>query len=82
MSSNYFPKKDIEEIKQYLEPERQLEINEWCKSHCPKCEYNLDKGTEFVNYQAECEVQKDIGIACIHYEEAHDIEPLESEDMD
>ena len=38
-----------------------------------------DRGTDFLNCQAECEVQKDIGIACIHYEEAYDIEPQESE---
>ena len=30
----------------------------------------------------ECEVQKDIGIACIHYEEAYDIEPQERSDKE
>lgn len=55
--------------------EREKKINEWLDVHCPKCANNDDRGTEFLNCQAECEVQKDIGIACIHYEEAHDIEP-------
>lgn len=27
------------------------------------------KGTEFCNCEAACEVVKDVGIACIHYEE-------------
>ena len=49
--------------------ERQKKIDEWCKVYCQKCAENLDRGTGFVNCQAECEVQKDIGIACIHYEE-------------
>ena len=60
--------------------ERETAINEWLGIHCPKCTNNDDRGTGFLNCQAECEVQKDIGIACIHYEEAHDIEPQESED--
>jgi hypothetical protein len=60
--------------------EREKAINEWLGTYCPKCANNDDRGTDFLNCQAECEVQKDIGIACIHYEEAHDIEPQESED--
>lgn len=59
--------------------EREKAINEWLGIHCLKCANNDDRGTDFLNCQAECEVQKDIGIACIHYEEAHDIEPPESE---
>ena len=54
--------------------EREKKINDWLGSHCPKCLSNADRGTEFVNCQAECEVQKDVGIACIHYEEAFDSE--------
>lgn len=50
--------------------EREKKINEWLEVHCRKCANNDDRGTSFVNCQAECEVQKDIGIACIHYEEA------------
>ena len=57
--------------------ERARAISEWLIIHCPTCAENLDRGTEFVNCQAECEVQKDTGIACIHYEEADDIEPQE-----
>ena len=53
--------------------EREKAINEWLDTHCKKCINNKDKGTDFVNCQAECEVQKDTGIACIHYEES-DIE--------
>jgi len=49
--------------------EREEAINEWLGVHCQTCMENLDRGTGFVNCQAECEVQKDIGIACIHYEE-------------
>ena len=49
--------------------EREKAINEWLGKHCRNCANNDDRGTEFVNCQAECEVQKDIGIACIHYEE-------------
>ena len=49
--------------------ERKKAINDWLGEHCKTCAYNDDHGTEFVNCQAECEVQKDIGIACIHYEE-------------
>lgn len=59
--------------------EREKAINEWLGIHCRTCANNDDRGTDFVNCQAECEVQKDIGIACIHYEEAYDIEPQESE---
>lgn len=50
--------------------ERQKKIDEWCNIHCQNCVENLDRGTGYLNCQAECEVQKDIGIACIHYEEA------------
>lgn len=53
--------------------EREKAINEWLAVHCPKCANNDDIGTHFVNCQAECEVQKDIGITCIHYQEAYDI---------
>lgn len=49
--------------------ERQKKINEWCDIYCQKCAENLDRGTGYVNCQMECEVQKDVGIACIHYEE-------------
>ena len=62
--------------------EREKAINEWLGTYCPKCANNDDRGTDFLNCQAECEVQKDIGIACIHYEEAYDIEPQESEVSD
>ena len=48
---------------------RQKAINEWCAIYCQKCVENLDRGTGYVNCQSECEVQKDVGIACIHYEE-------------
>lgn len=60
--------------------EREKAINEWLEIYCPKCANNDDRGTNFLNCQAECEVQKDIGIACIHYEKAYDIEQQESED--
>ena len=46
----------------------------WLSVHCPKCENNLDRGTEYVNCQAECEVAKTDGIACIHYEEYIEVE--------
>ena len=49
--------------------ERAKAINEWLDIHCPKCANNDDRGTGFVNCQTECEVQKDVGISCIHYEE-------------
>ena len=49
--------------------EREKAINEWLDIHCPKCAINADKGTYFLNCQTDCEVQKDVGIACIHYEE-------------
>lgn len=52
-----------------MTPERAKAINDWLGEHCQKCIENLDRGTVFVNCQSECEVQKDIGIACIHYEE-------------
>ncbi len=51
-----------------MTPERQKLINEWLKVYCQTCINNDDRGTGFVNCQAECEVQKDVGIACIHYE--------------
>ena len=60
--------------------EREKAINEWLDIYCQKCANNDDRGTGFLNCQAECEVQKEIGIACIHYEEAYDIETQESED--
>lgn len=52
-----------------MAPERQKAITEWLDIHCQKCVENTDRGTGYVNCQAECEVQKDYGIACIHYEE-------------
>ena len=57
-----------------ITPERQKLIDEWLSIYCQKCAENLDRGTEYVNCQAECEVQKDVGIACIHYEEYHEQE--------
>lgn len=48
--------------------ERQKIINEWLSIHCQTCEFNDDRGTGYVNCQSECEVVKDIGIECIHYE--------------
>ena len=42
---------------------------EWLREHCPKCVNNLDRDTDYCNCEAECEVVKDVGIACIHYEE-------------
>lgn len=53
---------------------RQKAIDEWLSAHCPKCAENDDRGTGYVNCQAECEVQKDVGIACIHYEEYYEQE--------
>ena len=49
--------------------EREKAIDEWLSAHCLKCVENDDRGTGYVNCQAECEVQKDVGISCIHYEE-------------
>ena len=49
--------------------ERKKAIDEWLHIHCQTCTENLNRGTGFVNCQSECEVLKDIGIACIHYEE-------------
>jgi len=49
--------------------EREIAINEWLGIHCPKCVNNNDIGIGLINCQAECEVQKDVGVACIHYEE-------------
>lgn len=40
--------------------EREKAINEWLDIYCRKCANNDDRGTDFVNCQAECEVQKDI----------------------
>lgn len=57
--------------------ERAKAINEWLGTFCRTCANNDDAGTEFVNCQAECEVQKDVGIACIHYEEAVKEDPEE-----
>ena len=48
---------------------RQELQTEWLKAYCPTCENNSDWGTKYCNCQAEYEVEKDIGIACIHYEE-------------
>lgn len=48
--------------------EREKAINEWLDIHCRMCANNDDRGTDFLNCQAECEVQKDVGIACIHYD--------------
>lgn len=62
--------------------ERAKAINEWLGTHCLKCANNSDRGTDFVNCQVECEVQKDTGVACIHFEEATDIKPYESEDTE
>ena len=52
--------------------ERAKAINDWLGKYCRTCMNNLDIGTDFINCQAECEVQKDVGIACIHYEEYED----------
>lgn len=49
--------------------EREKAINEWLDIHCRKCAYNDDRGTDFVNCQAEYETLEHFGIACIHYEE-------------
>ena len=57
-----------------MTPERQKAIDEWLSSHCQKCAENDDRGTGYVNCQAECEVQKDVGIACIHYDEYYEQE--------
>jgi hypothetical protein len=54
--------------------ERKKAIDEWLSGHCPKCAENDDRGTGYVNCQAECEVQKDVGISCIHYEEYYEQE--------
>ena len=54
--------------------ERAKLINKWLEIYCHKCVNNDDKGTGFTNCQAECEVEKDIGIACIHYEEGEESE--------
>lgn len=59
----------IEADKENKAAEREKAINEWLGIHCRKCANNDDRGTDFVNCQAECEVQKDVGVACIHYEE-------------
>ena len=57
-----------------MTPKRQKAIDEWLSAHCPKCAENDDRGTGYVNCQAECEVQKDVGIACIHYDEYYEKE--------
>ena len=44
-------------------------IAEWARINCRTCANNDDAGTDFVNCQAEHEVLKDVGIACVHYEE-------------
>jgi hypothetical protein len=54
--------------------ERIKAINDWLNIHCRKCGNNIDIGTGYVNCDAECEVQKDIGIACIHYRPVYDEE--------
>ena len=54
--------------------ERKKAIDEWLSAHCPKCAENDDRGTGYVSCQAECEVQKDVGISCIHYEEYNEQE--------
>lgn len=63
-----------------MAPERQKAINEWLSTHCQKCAENDDRGTVYVNCQAECEVQKDVGIACIHYDEYHEWESEDGSD--
>ena len=57
-----------------MTPKRQKAIDEWLSTHCRKCAENDDRGTGYVNCQAECEVQKDVGIACIHYDEYYEQE--------
>ena len=52
-----------------IDAERAKAINDWLGIHCPKCIYNADRGTGHIDCQAECEVLKNTGIACIHYEE-------------
>ena len=49
--------------------ERANAIAEWARINCRTCANNDDAGTDFVNCQAEHEVLKDVGIACVHYEE-------------
>lgn len=38
-----------------MNAEREKAINEWLGVHCPKCANNDDRGTDFLNCQAECE---------------------------
>lgn len=52
-----------------MTPTRREEQLRWLNAHCPKCKNNDDKGTEYVNCQAEYEVVKGTGVSCIHYEE-------------
>lgn len=52
--------------------ERIKAINDWLNIHCRKCGNNIDIGTDYVNCDAECEVEKDTGIACIHYLPVYD----------
>ena len=54
--------------------ERKKTIDEWLSAHCSKCAENDDRGTGYVNCQAEFEVQKGVGISCIHYEECYEQE--------
>lgn len=51
-----------------MTPQRMALMNIWVRTHCTTCKNNLDKGTEHINCQAAYEVEKDVGIACIHYE--------------
>ena len=60
-----------------MTPERQEAINEWLDKHCTVCTENLDRGTDYVNCQAEAEVEKDVGICCIHFEEYTESEEKE-----
>lgn len=48
--------------------EREKAIKEWLDIHCRMCANNDDRGTKFVNCQAEYETLKIFGISCIHYE--------------
>lgn len=49
--------------------ERKKQIAEWCLEHCWKCANCTDVEGDGC---AACEVKKDVGIACIHYEEEVD----------
>lgn len=54
-----------------VEPKSRDElINEWLDTHCIRCVNNNDRGSAgYCDCQEECEVVKDVGIECIHYEE-------------